>query len=75
MRFARPSFVMQPFHVLLLTLTVPVVSDSTAFQPLDRVEGWLIERRLNDTRIGSAVRLCQDLTPGSWHGFIWILTM
>ena len=41
---------MQAFHVLLLTLMVPVASASTAFQPLDRVEGWLIERRLDDNQ-------------------------
>ncbi|QNI99950.1 hypothetical protein SynA1562_01116 [Synechococcus sp. A15-62] len=60
MRFARPSLVMQAFHVLPLILMVPVASASTAFQPLDRVEGWLIERRLDD----SQDPICRASVPG-----------
>ena len=59
-RFARPSLVMQAFHVLLLILMVPVASASTAFQPLDRVEGWLIERRLDDNKDP----ICRASVPG-----------
>ena len=51
---------MQAFHVLLLTLMVPVASASTAFQPLDRVEGWLIERRLDDKQDP----ICRASVPG-----------
>ena len=51
---------MQAFHVLLLTLLVPVASASTAFQPLDRVEGWLIERRLDDNQ----APICRASVPG-----------
>ena len=53
---------MQAFHVLLLILMVPVASASTAFQPLDRVEGWLIERRLDDNQDP----ICRASVPG--HG-------
>ena len=38
---------MQALRLLLLILMAPVAFASTAFQPLDRVEGWLIERRLD----------------------------
>lgn len=51
---------MQAFHVLLLILMVPVASASTAFQPLDRVEGWLIERRLDDKQDP----ICRASVPG-----------
>ena len=51
---------MQAFHVLPLILMVPVASASTAFQPLDRVEGWLIERRLDD----SQDPICRASVPG-----------
>ena len=51
---------MQAFHVLLLILMVPVASASTAFQPLDRVEGWLIERRLDDNQDP----ICRASVPG-----------
>ena len=53
---------MQAFHVLLLILMVPVASASTAFQPLDRVQGWLIERRLDDMQ----EPICRASVPG--HG-------
>ncbi len=39
---------MKALHWLLLTLLSPVALGATAFQPLDRVQGWLIERRLDD---------------------------
>ena len=51
---------MQAFHVLLLILMVPVASASTAFQPLDRLEGWLIERRLDDNQDP----ICRASVPG-----------
>ena len=51
---------MQAFHVLLLILMVPVASASTAFQPLDRVEDWLIERRLDDNQDS----ICRASVPG-----------
>ena len=51
---------MQALHVLLLTLMVPVASASTAFQPLDRVEGWLIERRLDENQDP----ICRASVPG-----------
>ena len=51
---------MQAFHVLLLILMVPVASASTAFQPLDRVEGWLIERRLDVNQDP----ICRASVPG-----------
>ena len=51
---------MQAFHVLPLILMVPVASASTAFQPLDRVEGWLIERRLDD----NPDPICRASVPG-----------
>ena len=46
-RFALPSLEMQALRLLLLTLMATVTSASTSFQPLDKVEGWLIERRLD----------------------------
>ena len=51
---------MQAFHVLLLILMVPVASASTAFQPLDRLEGWLIERRLD----ANQDPICRASVPG-----------
>ena len=65
---------MQAFQVLLLTLTVPLVTASTAFESLERVEVWLIERRLNDNQDPICRASVPDLEPGSRHGFIWILT-
>ena len=51
---------MQVFQVLLLILMVPVASASTAFQPLDRVEDWLIERYLDDNQDS----ICRASVPG-----------
>ena len=51
---------MHAFHVLLLILMEPVASASTAFQPLDRVEDWLIERRLDDNQDS----ICRASVPG-----------
>jgi len=51
---------MQVFQVLLLILMVPVAFASTAFQPLDRVEDWLIERRLDDNQDP----ICRASVPG-----------
>ena len=59
-RFARPSLVMQPLRLLLLTLMAPVASALMAFQPLDRVEGWLIERRLDENQDP----ICRASVPG-----------
>ena len=56
---------MQAFHVLLLILMGPVASASTAFQPLDRVEGWLIERRLDE----SQDPICHASVPGAGTWF------
>ena len=56
---------MQAFHVLLLILMMPVASASTAFQPLDRVEGWLIERRLDDNQDP----ICRASVPGAGTWF------
>ena len=58
--FARPSLVMQALRLLLLTLMAPVASALTAFQPLDRVEGWLIERRLDENQDP----ICRASVPG-----------
>ena len=73
-RFARPSLVMQALRLLLLTLMAPVASASTSFQPLDRVEGWLIERRLD----ANQDPICRASVPGpgtdARHGFIWMRT-
>ena len=60
MRFARPSLVIQPLRLLLLTLMAPVASALTAFQPLDRGEGWLIERRLDENQDP----ICRASVPG-----------
>ena len=51
---------MQALHILLLTLMVPIASASTSFQPLDRVEGWLIERRLD----ANQDPICRASVPG-----------
>ena len=56
---------MQAFHVLLLILMGSVASASTAFQPLDRVEGWLIERRLDE----SQDPICRASVPGAGTWF------
>ena len=60
MGFARPSLVMQALSLLLLTLMAPFAFGSTAFQPLDRVEGWLIERRLDEMQ----EPICRASVPG-----------
>ena len=64
MRFARPSLVMQALSLLLLTLMAPVASGSTSFQPLDRVEGWLIERRLDANQ--DPICRASVAGPGTW---------
>ena len=51
---------MQALRLLLLTLMAPVASASTAFQPLDRVESWLIERRLDENQDP----ICRASVPG-----------
>ena len=51
---------MQALRLLLLTLMAPVASALTAFQPLDRVEGWLIERRLD----ANQDPICRASLPG-----------
>ena len=51
---------MQALRLLLFTLVVPVAFGSTAFQPLDRVEGWLIERRLDEKQ----EPICRASLPG-----------
>ena len=53
---------MQPVRVLLLILISPVAFGATAFQPLDRLDGWLIERRLDDMQ----EPICRASMPG--HG-------
>ena len=53
---------MQPVRVLLLILISPVAFGATAFQPLDRVDGWLIERRLDERQ----EPICRASMPG--HG-------
>ena len=53
---------MKAKRLLLLTLMTPVALGSTAFQPLDRVEGWLIERRLDELQ----EPICRASVPG--HG-------
>ena len=60
MSFTRSSPVTQALRLLLLTLMAPVAFGSTAFQPLDRVEGWLIERRLDE----SQNPICRASLPG-----------
>ena len=60
MPFARPSFVIQPLRLLLLTQMASVASALTAFQPLARVEGWWIERRLAETQDP----ICRASVPG-----------
>jgi len=51
---------MQPVRVLLLILISPVAFGATAFQPLDRVDGWLIERRLDERQ----EPICRASVPG-----------
>ena len=51
---------MQALRLLLLALMAPVACASTAFQPLDRVEGWLIERRLDHNQDP----ICRASVPG-----------
>ncbi len=51
---------MQALRLLLLTVMTPVAFASTAFQPLDRVEGWLIERRLDENQDP----ICRASVPG-----------
>ena len=53
---------MQVLRLLLLTLMVHAAQGSTTFQPLDRVEGWLIERRLDERQ----EPICRASVPG--HG-------
>ena len=55
---------MQALLLLLLSLMSPVAFASTAFQPLDRVESWLIERRLDENQDP----ICRASVPrsGSW---------
>ena len=60
MGFRRPSAVMQVLRLLLLSLISPVALGSTAFQPLDRLEGWLIERRLDEMQ----EPICRASVPG-----------
>ena len=60
MGFRRPSAVMHVLRVLLLSWMAPVALGSTAFQPLDRVEGWLIERRLDENQDP----ICRASVPG-----------
>ena len=51
---------MRFLRLLLLNLMSPVAFASTAFQPLDRVEGWLIERRLDENQDP----ICRASVPG-----------
>ena len=51
---------MQALRLLLLILISPVAFGSTPFQPLDRVEGWLLERRLDE----SQEPICRASVPG-----------
>ena len=55
-----PSVVMQALCLFLLTLISPVALGATAFQPLDQLEGWLIERRLDDNQDP----ICRASVPG-----------
>lgn len=50
----------QALRLLLLSVMSPVAFASTAFQPLDRVEGWLIERRLDENQDP----ICRASVPG-----------
>jgi len=52
-------------RLLLISLMAPVAFGSTAFQPLDRVEGWLIERRLDE----SQDPICRASVPGAGTWF------
>ena len=51
---------MQALRLLLVSLMSPVAFASTAFQSLDRVEGWLIERRLDENQDP----ICRASVPG-----------
>ena len=51
---------MKALRLLMLSLMAPVAFGSTAFQPLDRVEGWLIERRLDEMQKPT----CRASVPG-----------
>ena len=55
---------MQALRLLLLILMAPVAFASTAFQPLDRVEGWLIERRLDANQ--DPICRASVSGPGTW---------
>ena len=55
-----PQSSMKALRLLLLSLMAPVAFGSTAFQPLDRVEGWLIERRLDEMQ----EPICRASLPG-----------
>ena len=59
-----PNPLMQPLRLSLLTLMAPVASALTAFQPLDRVEGWLIERRLDENQ--DPICRASMPGPGTW---------
>ena len=50
----------QALRLLLLSVMSPVAFASTTFQPLDRVEGWLIERRLDENQDP----ICRASVPG-----------
>ena len=56
---------MQALRLLLLTLMATVASASTSFQLLDRVEGWLIERRLD----ANQDPICRASVPGTGTWF------
>ena len=51
---------MHALRLLLLTLMAPAAFASTAFRPLDRVEGWLIERLLG----ANQDPICRASVPG-----------
>ena len=51
---------MQALRLLLVSLMSPVAFASTGFQPLDRVESWLIERRLDENQDP----ICRASVPG-----------
>ena len=51
---------MQALRLLLFYLMSSVAFASTAFQPLDRVEGWFIERRLDENQDP----ICRASLPG-----------
>ena len=55
---------MQALRLLLLILISPVAFGSTPFQPLDRVEGWLLERRLDESQ--EPICRASVQRPGTW---------